>query len=86
MNRNPTNSDFIGVFVYIVSPGYLKAMGMRLIAGRDISWDDLVNNRNVVIINETVARKLWPGQNPIGRNAIAGGGAVGGHRRDCRRS
>jgi len=69
----PKNEDFIPVFVYIVSPGYLKAMGMHLLAGRDVSWDDLVNNRNVVIINESVARKLWPGQNPIGRIAIAGG-------------
>src|SRR6201982_3055603 len=67
------DADFIGVFVYIVSPGYLKAMGMRLIDGRDISWDDLVNNRNVVVINETVARKLWPRQNPVSRIAIAGG-------------
>ena len=71
--QKPKDSDFVGVFVYIVSPGYLKAMGMRLLEGRDISWDDLVNNRNVVVINETVARKLWPGQNPIGRHAIAGG-------------
>ncbi|MGH9736315.1 MAG: ADOP family duplicated permease, partial [Candidatus Acidiferrales bacterium] len=67
------NTNFIGIFVYIVSPGYLKAMGMRLIEGRDISWEDLLNNRNVVILNETVARRLWPGQDPIGRIAIAGG-------------
>jgi predicted permease len=66
-------ADFLPVFVYIVSPGYLRAMGMRLLEGRDIRWEDLVNNRNVVIINETVARKLWPGQSPIGRIAIAGG-------------
>jgi predicted permease len=65
--------DFIPVFVYIVSPGYLKAMGMRLVEGRDIRWDDLYNNRNVVIINQTVAKKLWPQQNPIGRTAVAGG-------------
>ena len=65
--------DFIPVFVYIVSPGYLKAMGMRLKEGRDIRWDDLSNNRSVVILNETVARKLWPSQDPIGRTAIAGG-------------
>jgi len=65
--------DFVPVFVYIVSPGYLKSMGMRLIRGRDISWEDLVNNRSVVVLNETVARKLWPGRNPIGRMAIAGG-------------
>jgi hypothetical protein len=56
-----------------VSPGYLKAMGMRLLQGRDISWHDLAENRNVVIINETVARRLWAGQSPIGRTAIAGG-------------
>jgi predicted permease len=66
-NRN------IGVFVYIVSPGYLKAMGMRLLEGRDITWADLSDNRNVVIINQTVARKLWPGQDPVGRTALAGG-------------
>lgn len=64
---------YVPVFVYIVSPGYLKAMGMRLMKGRDISWEDISNNRSVVIINETVARKLWPGQDPIGRIAIAGG-------------
>jgi predicted permease len=62
-----------GVFVYIVSPGYLKAMGMRLLEGRDLSWEDLSDNRNLVIINQTVARKLWPGQDPVGRTAIAGG-------------
>jgi predicted permease len=65
--------DFVPVFVYIVSPGYLKAMGMRLLEGRDISWHDIADNRSVVIINETVARRLWPGQSPIGRTALAGG-------------
>jgi predicted permease len=67
------DGDFLPVFVYIVSPGYLKAMGMRLLEGRDITWHDLAENRNVVIINETVARRLWPGRSPIGRTARAGG-------------
>ena len=71
--EKPKDGDFIGVFVYIVSPGYLKAMGMHMLRGRDITWDDLANNQNVIIINETVAKKLWPGQDPIGRTAIAGG-------------
>ena len=63
----------LGVFVYIVSPGYLKAMGMRLLEGRDVNWADLSENRNVVVINQTVARRLWPDQDPVGRTAIAGG-------------
>ncbi|MBU6399905.1 MAG: ABC transporter permease [Verrucomicrobia bacterium] len=71
--QKPNGRDFIGVFVYIVSPGYLKAMGMRLLEGRDVSWADLSGNRNVVIINQTVARRLWPGQDALGRTAVAGG-------------
>ena len=65
--------DFLPIFVYIVSPGYLKAMGMRLVEGRDLTWNDLANDRAVVILNQTVAHKLWPGQDPIGRTAVAGG-------------
>lgn len=64
---------FQGVFVYIISPGYLKSMGMHLVEGRDVNWADLADNHKVVIVNETVARKLWPGQDPIGRIALAGG-------------
>lgn len=67
------DSPSTGVFVYIVSPGYLRAMGMRQVGGRDISWDDLFSNRSVVIINESVARELWPGRNPVGRTALIGG-------------
>jgi predicted permease len=65
--------NYVPIFVYIVSPGYLQAMGMRLIEGRDISWQDIFNDQSVVILNETIARRLWPGQDPIGRIAVAGG-------------
>jgi predicted permease len=65
--------DFLqGTFVYIVSPGYLKAIGMRLIDGRDIAWSDGPKDQKVAIINQTVARKLWPGQSPAGRIAKIG--------------
>ena len=68
-----SNGQSHGIFVYIVSPGYLRAIGMRLTAGRDISWEDGPKSEKVVVLNETAARELWPGQNPIGRMAIAGG-------------
>jgi predicted permease len=58
-----------GTFVYIVSPGYLNAIGMHLLKGRDIQWNDTDKKTGVVIINETIARKLWPGQDPIGQMA-----------------
>ncbi len=65
-----------GTFVYIVSPGYLRAIGMHLVGGRDISWEDNPKSQKVVLINETVARRLWPGEDPIGRIAQVGGSDV----------
>ncbi len=62
-----------GTFVYVVSPGYLNAIGMRLIKGRDISWDDTDPKQAVVIVNETVSRYLWPNEDPIDRIARVGG-------------
>ena len=56
-------------FVYCVTPGYLHALGMRIVAGRDFTWDDTNKELGAVIINETVARTLWPGQNPLGKIA-----------------
>jgi predicted permease len=62
-----------GTFIYIVSPGYLKAIGMRLVEGRDIAWSDGPKDEPVVVVNKTVADKLWPGQDPVGQLASAGG-------------
>jgi predicted permease len=56
-------------FVYMVSPGYLNAIGMRKIKGRDFNWNDGPKSERVVVINETVAKRLWPGQDPVGRIA-----------------
>jgi predicted permease len=59
-------------FVHIVTDGYLKAMGIPLKAGRDISERDTKGTEPVILVNETLARNLWPGQNPLGRLMKAG--------------
>ena len=61
-----------GALVYIVTPGYLRAMGMR-VHGRDFSWEDTSKTQRVIIINQTVARALWPGEDPIGQIAAING-------------
>ncbi len=67
--KNYRKGELEPPFVYIVSPGYLNAIGMHLVKGRDIRWDDTDKKVGVVIINETIARRLWPGEDPIGRIA-----------------
>ena len=57
-----------GAFVYVVSPGYLETMGMRLRGGRDISFHDRSDTECVIVINQAAARREWPGgQDAVGR-------------------
>ena len=76
-----------GALVYLVTPGYLQAMGMRLVGGRDFSWDDTPDTQPVIIINQAAARREWPGEDPIGKLAYATGkNARPYYRRHRRRS
>jgi len=59
--------QFPEAFVRIVSNGYLQAIGIPLRAGRDFTERDTPSSEPVILINETLARTLWPGQNPIGQ-------------------
>src|SRR4029434_6376956 len=60
-------------FVRVVSDGYLRAMGIQLRAGRDFSAADNPSNPRVIIINEALARALWPGEDPLGKVMFADG-------------
>ena len=42
-----------------VSPGFFKAMGTRLVASRDLTWDDLYGLRQKVMVSENFARREW---------------------------
>ncbi len=49
------------------SPGYFSAIGTPLLHGRDFLETDTAASMHVTIINSAMARKFWPGQDPIGR-------------------
>ena len=48
--------------VNIVAPGYLDAMGVSLRAGRGFTWHDANTSDPVILINEALARRAWPGE------------------------
>jgi putative ABC transport system permease protein len=51
----------------LVTPGYFQAMGIRLRRGRLFTADDRAGALRVMVINETLARQAWPGEDPIGK-------------------
>lgn len=53
-----------------VTSGYFHAMGIPLLAGRDVNENDTADRPPVAVINESFARQIYPGDNPIGRRFI----------------
>ena len=56
----------------IVSPGYFETLGIRLLRGRTFDERDRLDSTPVIVINETLAARYFPGQDPIGRRMRAG--------------
>jgi putative ABC transport system permease protein len=55
-----------------VSANYFKTMGIRLLKGRIFSDADSADTLRVTVINEMLARRLWPGEDPIGKRLKQG--------------
>ncbi|HVY93267.1 MAG TPA: FtsX-like permease family protein, partial [Bryobacteraceae bacterium] len=60
--------------VYVVTPGFMRAMGIGL-RGRDFDWTDTMNSEKVVLINASAARIYWPGEDAVGRILMTGNDA-----------
>jgi predicted permease len=61
---------------HLVSPRYFQTLGIPIRAGRDFDERDSSRVPHVVIVNETFARRHFPGEDPIGRTLITGMGQL----------
>jgi predicted permease len=64
--------DTVGSSLVAVGAGYFHTLGIPLIAGRDFEDHDLTGARKVIAVNQSFARKYFPGQNPVGRHVMLG--------------
>lgn len=61
-------------YMRVVTDGYFESAGIRLQAGRGFTEGDRASSEPVVIVNETLARTLWPGQDAVGQIVTQDGG------------
>jgi len=52
---------------HTVSPAFFQVLGVQLIAGRSFTDEDDLSSERVMIVNQEMARRLWPGQSPLGK-------------------
>jgi putative ABC transport system permease protein len=57
-----------------VNPGALKNLGIPLLKGREVTWQDTLDTPFVAVVSESVARKLWPGQDAVGKRMRSANG------------
>jgi putative ABC transport system permease protein len=69
------NEDPNGDFQW-ATPGYFRVMGMTLLRGRFLSEDDGPEAPPVVVINDTMAGRYWPGEDAVGKRFHMGGGTT----------
>jgi putative ABC transport system permease protein len=50
----------------VITPGYIEALGLRLLAGRLLTESDVADAPRVVLISESLARRHWPAADPVG--------------------
>ena len=70
-NPVPVNQRPLGL-TRSVSPGYFRTLGIPLLSGRDFTVQDKLDSPLVVILSNSTAKKLFPNENPIGRQILFG--------------
>jgi len=70
-------NEYPSAFVRIVSDDYFKAMGVAIRRGRDFTADDALKSQKVIIVNETMAHTLWPGEDALGQLVDSGALVIG---------
>src|SRR5439155_959090 len=55
-----------------VSPGFFETMGLRLVGGRSFTEGDKGRSQLVVVVNETLAKRIWPGESAVGKRLKQG--------------
>ncbi len=67
-STKPAIGEYVSIDIISVSPRFFETTGLPLLRGRDFRLLDTEKSAKVTIINERMAKKFWPGEDPVGRS------------------
>lgn len=70
----PREGEEVHAYYNRVAPRYFETLGIPIVRGRAIDADDVEGKPLSIVINETMAKRYWPGTDPIGRTMRFGAG------------
>jgi predicted permease len=70
--RTSARTPTVSVALSVASEGFVPALGLRLIDGREFTVGDSAHTPYVMVVSQSLATQLWPGKNPIGQRARHG--------------
>ncbi len=73
---SPPSGQLLRADWQVVTPGYFETMGIPLLKGRLFAQTDRRDSQPVIIVSESLARRYWPGLDPIGRRIRISGGST----------
>ena len=68
--RSLPDDEWPNVDMASVGPGYFETLRIPLVAGRSFTEQDREGSPQVAVVNEALAAKFWPGENPLGRKVF----------------
>jgi predicted permease len=71
-------SGSVPIGLHPVTPDHFRTMGIRILQGRAFTAENRRGTRRVVLLNETAAKRLWPGLDPVGHTIAAASGFFSG--------
>ena len=69
---DPGSENLPGGKYTIICPNYFRTMGIKLVSGREFTERDLQNAPGVTVINEAMAKRFWPNEDPVGKRIKIG--------------
>lgn len=68
----PPERGYFLIYHRLVTPGYFQDAGVRILRGRALEETDRAAGPRVAVVSETLAKKMWPGQDPLGKELKRG--------------